>query len=94
MSEDLIIKTLTGLMVEQRSMTENQRRLAEAHQTMAKVIAEQGETLDHLTEASARQEVRFEQLLEIMKHFSETSADTRKRLAAVEADVAKLKEVS
>lgn len=63
MSDDLVIRTLTALLLEQRS----------------------------ITAASARQEERYEELIRVMTEFTETSVDTRKRLSALESEVAELK---
>ncbi len=101
MNDDLIVKTLTGLMLEQKQMTEGQRTLAGSHHALAKAMEElsrvvrvNSQTLDTLTEASERQEFRFGELLTEMTDFTATSSDTRKRLLALEQEVEKLKNAS
>ncbi len=80
MTDDLILRSLTGLMLEQKSMTD-------AHKVLARTVAS-------LTEASERQEKRFEELLGVMTEFTATSVDTRKRVDILEREVEKLKDAS
>ncbi len=87
MTEDLIHKTLTGLMLEQRAMTDSQKSLTKTLKCVVK-------TQESLAQASARQESRFGDLLTVMQSFAQTSADTRQRLLTLEAEVEKLKNAS
>ncbi len=87
MTDDLILKSLTGLMLEQKSMTD-------AHKVLARTVASLAVTVDSLTEASERQEKRFEELLGVMTEFTATSVDTRKRVDILEREVEKLKDAS
>ncbi len=104
MSEDLILKTLTGLMLEQKGMTAAQQTLSRSYREQGKTVnslqkavqslhdnvRRNTKTIEGLAQASGRQEQRFADLLKVMTDFSTTSTDTRKRLLALEQEVEKL----
>lgn len=52
------------------------------------------EEVEILKAASANQEALIKDLMDVMVAFADTSTDTQKRLAALEADVAELKRKS
>lgn len=81
--EELVNRTLSGLLTGQQTMSGSLSR-------MSRVLIELTEEVDILKAASSNQEALIKDLMDVMTAFTETSADTRKRLAALEADRARL----
>lgn len=79
-NDELVNRTLSGLLTGQ--------------QTISGSLSRMSEEVEILKAASANQEALIKDLMDVMVAFADTSTDTQKRLAALEADVAELKRKS
>ena len=101
METDPIIKAVTGLMLAQQATSQSVVSAQTAIGSMQNAIGAlqrdvgtlQRDFAD-LREISARSEKLCADLLQALTDFVDTSADTRKRVQALEADVAELKRKS
>lgn len=89
--EELVNRTLSGLLTGQQTMSGSMTRMSQSLTRMSTEITLVNEEVEILKAASANQEALIKDLMDVMTAFTQTSVDTQKRLAALEADVDELK---